>query len=273
VSIPRADFDEIMSALSALFLSDQVVELRAIGTIRGRKVISAGYFDGEHRAALAQEAVRLNSTGAQVYVTMNVLDPQLLGRYANRVEPNAGETTSDANVLRRSWLLLDFDPCRPKGTSATDDQFRAAKAQARACCQALRDEGLPEPLQALSGNGYHLLYPIDLPNDETSRDLIQNALKGLAARFDTDAVKLDQSVFNSARITKLYGTVAAKGDNTPQTPWRVSRLRSAPARTGGVSPEQLRAVSVPIRARRAAERARHSEFDLESFLVTNQSVV
>nr|VFJ48120.1 MAG: hypothetical protein BECKFM1743A_GA0114220_1005515 [Candidatus Kentron sp. FM]VFJ48795.1 MAG: hypothetical protein BECKFM1743C_GA0114222_1006315 [Candidatus Kentron sp. FM]VFK20793.1 MAG: hypothetical protein BECKFM1743B_GA0114221_107312 [Candidatus Kentron sp. FM] len=64
-------------------------------------------------------------------------------------------------------------------------------------------EDWPEPLVAESGNGCHLLYPFDLPNDAESRDLVKGALAGLAQRFDTETATVDQAVFNAGHITKL----------------------------------------------------------------------
>jgi putative DNA primase/helicase len=267
---PNSDGDAILFGLAALFEPTDVIELRAIYS-KGKKRTDAGYFDGEHREALANEAARLNAGGAAVYVTLNRLDPQLLGRYCNRVEAYATATATDSNVNRRRWLLLDFDPVRPKDTSATDAQLEAAKAKARACYLALRTEGWPDPLVAESGNGVHLIYPLDLPNDNASRDLVKGALSTLAARFDDDEVKLDQSVFNAGRITKLYGTVANKGDNTLSTPWRLSRLVSTPKRDKIVTADQLSALQPPA-AEKPANSTRHqgdvrqTEFDLGAFL-------
>nr|VFJ59755.1 MAG: Protein of unknown function (DUF3987) [Candidatus Kentron sp. FW] len=238
--LPQPDRAAIRDALAALFEPEDVIELRAFP--KGKKRTEAGYFDGEHWETLADAAVRLNKQGASVYVTLNRIDPQLLGRYNNRIENFASATVTDANVIRRHWLLVDFDPVRPKETSATDAQLAAAKEQAQICRRVLSAENWPEPLVAESGNGYHLLYPIDLPNDAQSRDLVKGALAGLAQRFDTEAVTVDQAVFNAGRITKLYGTVATKGDHTQLTPWRVSRLNEAPGRDVIVSPEQLRAL-------------------------------
>lgn len=77
-----------------------------------------------------------------------------------------------------------------------------------------------------SGNGYHLLYRIDLPNDEESAALLRSCLEALAARFDTPAVKIDKSVYNASRIIKAYGSLAAKGDNTAERPHRTARVLS-----------------------------------------------
>jgi hypothetical protein len=112
LSPPRADKAAIIGALSALFQPDAVIELRALH--KGKKRTDAGYFDGEHREALADAAVSLNASGAAVYVTLNQLDPQLLGRYHNRLENYATDTATDANITRRYWLLIDLDPVRPK---------------------------------------------------------------------------------------------------------------------------------------------------------------
>ena len=160
----------IMSALTVPFDSDQIIELRAFP--KGRKRTVAGYFDGAHRADLARAAVGLNKHGAAVYVTLNAVDPQLLGRYANRVEQYANATTTDANIARRRWILIDLDPVRPKDTAATDAQVQAARAAMIACAEWLDERGWPAPTIAESGNGMHLLYPVDLPNDEATTQAI-----------------------------------------------------------------------------------------------------
>jgi hypothetical protein len=118
---------------------------------------------------------------------------------------------------------------------------------------------------AESGNGLHLLYPVDLPNDDASRDLLKAVLKTLAARFDNDAVSVDQSVFNAGRITKLYGTVANKGDNTILAPWRLSKLLTT-ARNGVVTAEQFRAVATGRAEPRKSARQSTGTFDLTDFL-------
>ncbi|MGH8226704.1 MAG: hypothetical protein ACREU3_02175, partial [Steroidobacteraceae bacterium] len=211
----------------ALLHPEGVVELRAIFQ-RGKKRIFAGYFDHEHREELVDAAAKLNAEGASIYIAMNPLDPQLLGRYANRIEGYAQATATDANVTARRWLLIDLDPSRPKDTSSTPEQFEAAKACAGKVNAYLTERGWPKPTVAESGNGAHLLYRIDLRNDDASRDLVKSILEALAARFDDEVSKVDRSVFNAARIVKLYGTVANKGDDVAAAPWRLSRLLDVP---------------------------------------------
>lgn len=265
--IPQPDRAAILEALTLMFDPADVIELRAFH--KGKKRTEAGYFDGDHREALADAAVRLNAAGAAVYVTLNRIDPQLLARYCNRMESYASATATDANVIGRRWLLIDFDPVRPKDTSATEAQLTAAMDRARACYQALKADGWPEPLAGESGNGCHLLYPIDLPNDSESRDLVKGALAGLANEFDDEAVTVDQAVFNAGRITKLFGTVATKGDHTPLAPWRLSQLLSKPSRGAVVTAEALRALQPAERETRLSDRSHRRDsgpFDLSAFL-------
>jgi hypothetical protein len=118
---PKPDKAAMRTALNAMFTHDDVIELRALH--KGRKRTDAGYFDGDHRETLVNEAARLNASGAAVYVTLNRIDPQLLGRYSNRIQDFASATVTDANVIRRIGLLIDFDPVRPKDTSATPSQL------------------------------------------------------------------------------------------------------------------------------------------------------
>ena len=265
MSAPTPDKNAILSALGVLFTPDDVIELRAFP--KGRKRTDAGYFDGQHWPELAEQAERLSASGAAVYVTLNPVDPQLLSRYSNRIEAFATATTTDKQVTRRRWLLIDLDPARPSGTSATDEQLGAAKAKARAVYKHLDGIGWPTPLVAESGNGMHLLYAADLPNDDESTALVKAVLLALADRFDDAQIKVDRTVFNAARIVKLYGTVANKGDHTTAAPWRLSKLVDTPARAV-VTPEQLRGLipAAPTSAAPPATTRQPGAFILEDFL-------
>jgi hypothetical protein len=92
----------------------------------------------------------------------------------------------------------------------------------------LRDQGWPEPVVGDSGNGYHLLYRIDLPNDRGSLELVKGVLEALAFKFSDEAVEVDTTTCNAARIWKLYGTTARKGDDAGDRPHRRSRLLKVP---------------------------------------------
>jgi len=176
----------------------------------------------------------------QAYWTINELEPALLQRCPNRLIQAAQRTTGDADVRRRRHLLIDVDPKRPGGTSSTEDEHSQAINVAREIrdwlCQELR---WPAPLVGDSGNGAHLMFRIDVPNDEEAKSLINNCLVALAGRFSTDQVDVDTAVGNASRISKAYGSVARKGKNTVERPHRVSGLIDAPRSLECVSIEQL----------------------------------
>ena len=89
----------------------------------------------------------------------------------------------------------------------------------------------------MSGNGGHLLYRLpDMPVNEENRAFIKNTLEGLAQQFNTDKVKIDTTVFNPARIWKLYGTTAHKGDELPGNQYREADRTECPiSKTWGLS--------------------------------------
>ncbi|MEN6341386.1 MAG: hypothetical protein ABFC89_02385, partial [Methanospirillum sp.] len=221
-------FRPVLEALDLLLEPGAVAELRVIGT-DGR--IASGYFDDP--ALLAEKAEALDAAGefSGCYVTLNPVHPALLARRANRVKTRLGPkdaTTADADILRRRWLPIDIDPARPSGVSSTADEHAAACETARAIRDALAAAGWPAPIIADSGNGGHLLYRVDLPNDDESAALVKAVLAALDRRFSTERAKVDIANFNAARIWKCYGTVGRKGDSTRDRPHRRSAIVARP---------------------------------------------
>ncbi|PKL57405.1 MAG: hypothetical protein CVV35_00315 [Methanomicrobiales archaeon HGW-Methanomicrobiales-6] len=232
----RSDpYVETFNALQFLAPAGGVFEVRALGDRT-----ASGYFDADHleQAAKAIEALDAAGTYSGIYVTLNPVNPALLSRRSNRIETRLGlkeATTADADIIRRLWFPVDIDPARPSGIGSSDAEHAAALEVAGNVAGFLSEFfGFPAPVRGDSGNGGHLLYRIDLPNDDESRSLIERCLKGLGAAFDRSptedrpGVEIDQTPFNAARIWKLYGTVARKGDNTSERPHRRARIIEAP---------------------------------------------
>lgn len=88
----------------------------------------------------------------------------------------------------------------------------------------LTSEGFPEPIIAYGGNGYHALYKLDLPNTKEVTQMIKYFLIVLDKKFSTDEAQIDKTTYNPSRITKLYGTIACKGDSSETRPHRRSRI-------------------------------------------------
>jgi hypothetical protein len=159
--------EEIRQALDVLFEPGSVLELRAFKD----RLIKSGYFDDHN--ALAEEAVELDREGWQLYASLNEINPALLARAPNKVRDRPEATTTDRDVTRRRYLLLDFDPVRPADVSATEEEKWAAYLKAKEVRKYLRDEGWPDPVIATSGNGFHFLYRVDLlqrPGESGARE-------------------------------------------------------------------------------------------------------
>jgi hypothetical protein len=220
MSTPTADLTEVKRGISILFSPGDVVEVRIPQTRFG---VVSGYFD-DHRAlatAILEADARYKAPG--VYYVLNRIDPSLLGRAYNRLKERVEYTTADNNILRRRWLPVDLDPVRPAGISSSDEEHAAAIERARIIIEDMGKEwGMPIPGD--SGNGGHLLYDIDLPNDKQSLMFVSGALAELDRRYSDDVVKIDVTSANAARIWKAYGTIARKGDSMPGRPHRLSRI-------------------------------------------------
>src|SRR5262249_2646772 len=147
---------QIGSTLQLLAPAGSVVEVRALN-VAGRNRIDSGYFDNPEQAAKA--VARIDGKADGIHFTLNPCNPALLARAANRIKEYAKTTTSDHDIERRKWFLVDADPVRPKDISSTDAEHAAAHTRALAIREWLGALNWPLPVLADSGNGYHLLYP------------------------------------------------------------------------------------------------------------------
>lgn len=246
--------------------SGSVVELRALGVrgVRGTGVVS-GYFDEVEKFVAA--AASLDGRAEGVYATLNPVRPELLARANNRLVEGPRRTTSDDEIVGRRHLLVDADASRPAGISASAEEQEAAIVVAREVVAHLASVGFPAPIAADSGNGAHALYRIDVPADDDG--LVQRVLDALAFRFNTARVKIDTAVANPARICKLYGTVACKGDATPERPHRRSAILLVPEPLLVVPREALEAVAAQApdpKAGADAKAGHDGAFDVDGFL-------
>lgn len=209
---------------------DGVVELRVLKFVKnGKPMTVSGYYDDP--AKLAADAEKYDGKAAGLYFTLNSLNPALLNRRANRAQEGGDmSTTTDApgDVAGRRFLPVDIDPKRPAGISSTDAEHQLAIDTAYKIRDRLSSLGWPAPVVLDSGNGAQMLYRVDLDNTDKSRDLVKACIDSLALLYSDEQVDVDHSVFNASRIWKLPGTMACKGDNTPERPHRRSRVLECP---------------------------------------------
>lgn len=242
----RTDPDAVAWFFDAINDRGDVREIRIPDSKRGPGRLFgtvSGYFDDSDAAAQALESLTGDDADA-VFITLNPVNPELLARSVNRLKTKVKATTSDADIVRRQFLLVDCDPVRPAGLSATDDEMLAATRRRDMIATALTElYGWASPsIETMSGNGGGLIYRIDEPNDAETTSLITRVLAGMAALFNDEIVTIDTAVYNAARITKIPGTIAAKGDDTDRRPWRVATA-SYTTSPGTVSRAMLEAVA------------------------------
>lgn len=157
----------------------------------------------------------LNKT-SNVFFSLNPLLPACKSKSAYGVDfirVKSGEGVSDSEIDRYNWLLIDLDPSRPKDISSTDEEKGKAFQKAQEVKSFLMEKGFFAPVFCDSGNGFHLLFRVDLENSKENSNLLRDLLKSLSDMFSDDHVKVDRKVFNAARIVKFYGTVSRKGLN------------------------------------------------------------
>jgi uncharacterized protein YeaC (DUF1315 family) len=225
------------NALSALTVKDQTFEIRAVyGPRDARSRICHSLYDGVNAAEKFKDA-------KGVYFTLNPL-PADLKRAAK-----------DEDVIIRHLLLIDLDATRSeKGElSATNEEKQAVIDLCPVVIKWLDIRGWPRPIVIDSGNGIHLLFWIDLPNDTASHDLLKAVLTRLAKRFNTLGAKVDTTVHDAARISKLPGTWVRKGQNSAERPHRVAQVIDVPYEQRIVTKDMLEALVEDLGERAAIE--------------------
>lgn len=224
------------SVYELFFKPGEVTEIRAYGLKKSNKAwegwaggagVVFGYFNNAEAFGKAAEALeRAKAPG--IYFTLNPVIPDLLARAANRLKAADAKSssTSDPDILCIRWLPIDLDPRRPSGISSTDKELEAAVRIRERIRKWMEDERHWQPgIMAHSGNGVHLVYGLpDLPNEPETTEKIKTCLSAIEKKFRNKWVDIDLKVYNPARIWKLYGTTARKGDHTEERPHRKSYL-------------------------------------------------
>jgi hypothetical protein len=253
--MPEFNMDHCCSTLAKILEVGQVFEIRALGVRRkgSHGSMSAfGVFDSILKATGEVDRFLKEFDASGVYFTPNPLIPAVLSRRANTFDVGSKSDTmaGDNDVLKRNWLLIDLDPWRPAGVTASDEEVCLAKESARKLFPLLTVHLNAEPLVLESGNGVHMMFRCDLPREDDgliSRCLM--AVDRLHEKLGIKGVKVDLVNSNPARIWKLPGSVARKGDELPSQSrfHRQARLLYAPKELQPISRMKLESFAVPAK--------------------------
>jgi hypothetical protein len=171
--------------------------------------------------------------------------------YVNPVADTATQKLTNEDVLSRRWILVDIDRRKTADNeklSATEAEHEAARALTTDVVAWLQEEhDFPAPVIIDSGNGFHLLYRVDLANDQHSAALARAFLQALARKFNGDRGTIGKECHDAKRIAKLPGTWSRRGPDTPDRPHRMARLVDVPAEVQEVAVELLQAFAEPER--------------------------
>lgn len=169
-----------------------------------------GYFKDKSKL-LSEIKKRPNLT---YYFCINDISEEAYLKASNKEVLNTaqkGGATNDDDIIKRSWLFIDFDPIRKSKTSATNEQKEKAKQKVKQVWDYLKTKGFKKPILADSGNGYHLIFKIDMENNKENTKILKDFLDTLNKKYNDEYTDIDKSVFNASRITKLYGVMTHKG--------------------------------------------------------------
>ena len=138
----------IEKAITLLHDPEDIVEIRSIDP----KPAVSGYFKANSQN-IYKELSRFPER--TFYQTLNVINKACFSRSQHEVlRTYPKETTSDNDIIGYQWILIDADPVRPSGVSATDDEKEKARRTAIEVYRHLRNNGFSDPVVADSGNSY-----------------------------------------------------------------------------------------------------------------------
>jgi hypothetical protein len=234
--------NEIRSYLSKLFKPGELIEYRALLWGSGGRGL---YFTDLDRLAEVVAKIDQDPRVQSSYVVINPLKGRLIRERGLIVNPTdeqveqgisgpGGQTASNGDVDRLTKIFIDCDTERaphlresdPKEYDrlqkepSSDEEKAKTKLVAKAVRKYLTEQGWPQPYVCDSGNGYHLLYLINLVNNATNFGHHADCLKALKTKFDCDGTKIDSTVYNPARLTRAYGSTTRKGSDSPERPYR-----------------------------------------------------
>lgn len=262
------DEEMIRQTISYLKPNNELFEIRIIGKGNKKRIISGFFTDTD---TLIKQFDTIDPRSTNMYITLNKINDALYSRSQHDCFRITDEDTHDNEVDAYEWLFVDLDPKRIAGVSSTNEELEAAHALSDKVYDYMKSMRFYEPVRAMSGNGYHLLYRISLPNTDDNKKLVGRCLENLAAMFNTDTVKIDVINHNQSRICKLYGTLAQKGANTQTRPHRMSMLTYVPKKIEVNGIEKLKALAnelpeQPKPTRKVTSISSITEFNIEDWM-------
>jgi hypothetical protein len=248
-----------------LYEADEFINIRVLFD---NSRMTSQFSRGKHKLAKFIAGIDKDPEIKAIYVQLQVLNPASL----TNIPPGKG--VKRQHVSRYRWFVVDIDTQRPnKGKiNATNEEKEHSLLVTRAVSLHLQNLAWPEPVLCDSGNGWHLVWKIDLDNSHENYQMLRSCLLALAARFNNEHAEIDYSLAEPEQIIKLWGTMVRKRENSPLRPWRRSSVVTMPDCMEVVSMERLQqlATQAPAKSPSSVTKRRQSpeldaDFDPEDF--------
>lgn len=248
--------------------SNSAFEVRAIHPNKKRKALFNLFTSFEKANDVV---VKYNDLGYNIFINLHPITVWDEGK--QKMDSNLLLTSSSKNrcangedVSKLSYLLIDIDPVRkhPHQTvsASAEEVERALELTTEVKKYLSNFFATPPLLIASSGNGFHLIWRIDLAASEENVRILERCLYALAHQFNSEDATVDTSVYTKLQLIKLYGTVACKGEHTENRPWRQSYLMKINDGSQVVAQELLEALAqkVPKDSKLLAKLSKKASF-------------
>lgn len=264
MDMDRLDIKQVYMWFDVMKNNQDLVEIRLIGSNK----TGSGYFTN---AQIMIEAIKPYTDTYNIYFSLNKVNPACYGReQRDRIVLKPKNTTTDAEIVCRDWVLIDLDSKRLTGVCATKEEAIRAYNKGQEVYKYLMDNGFYEPIVVFSSSGIHLYLRCALMNSEENTKLIKRFLEALAMLFSDEYVDVDTKVFNAARISRLPGSFSCKGSSTDtERPQRKCRFLRIPDEIKVNEKEYFEKIAnlYPEDVRPTRENNYTTEkFDLDTFL-------
>lgn len=235
-----------------------LVEVRCIGD----KVTFSGYYKNVEN--LIRDVGQHDD--CNVYYTINPINESCHGRpQCEQMIRNPKNTTTDAEIIGRSWVFIDFDCEKVTNVNSTKEEKEFAHRKALEVYRYLKKEGFNEPVIVDSSNGYHAFYPCRLAATEENDLLVSRFLKALAMMFSDEHVSIDVKTANRARVVKLAGTFSRKGSAlSTDRPQRMCKILKVPSEIIAITKEYFQKVA-DIYPEEEVKPTRENHYSTEKF--------
>lgn len=265
------DIEEIRKWHKTFKRNGELFEIRIL--CGGGKSYSGYFTDIEKAIPLLQQYDQF-----QIYFTVNEVKPACSSRKQfNSFMYVSGTATSKNDIEHRWWLPIDIDVERPTDVSSTDEEKEYAHKKAGAVYSFLKENGFSQPVVCDSSSGYHIYYPIDMPNTNESENLVKAFYDVLSNFFTDERVKIDKVVGNADRIMRMAGSWGRKGRDSEERPHRIAKILFVPESVTRMTMVQIDSFvqkyqikeEQRIRNNHQYNYNQEEQFDLRGFLSSN----